>query len=59
MTIGEPKHAFPAWVTDEITKHAEGFNRYPPNDGSPELRAAIAAWIARRYGVEIKKKRKK
>ncbi|KZX96549.1 MULTISPECIES: aminotransferase class I/II-fold pyridoxal phosphate-dependent enzyme [unclassified Sulfitobacter] len=53
MTIGEPKHAFPAWVTDEITKHAEGFNRYPPNDGSPELRAAIAAWIARRYGVEM------
>ena len=53
MTIGEPKHAFPAWVTDEIAKHAEGFNRYPPNDGSHELRAAIAAWIARRYGVEM------
>lgn len=53
MTIGEPKHAFPAWVTDEITKHAEGFNKYPPNDGSPELRGAIAAWIARRYGVEM------
>ncbi|MEO9631308.1 MAG: aminotransferase class I/II-fold pyridoxal phosphate-dependent enzyme [Sulfitobacter sp.] len=53
MTIGEPKHAFPAWVTDEIAKHAEGFNKYPPNDGSPELRAAIAAWIARRYGVEM------
>ncbi|MFG6529597.1 MULTISPECIES: aminotransferase class I/II-fold pyridoxal phosphate-dependent enzyme [unclassified Sulfitobacter] len=53
MTIGEPKHAFPAWVTDEITKHAAGFNKYPPNDGSPELRAAIASWIARRYGVEM------
>lgn len=53
MTIGEPKHAFPAWVTDEITKHAAGFNKYPPNDGSPELRGAIAAWIARRYGVEV------
>ena len=52
-TIGEPKHAFPAWVTDEITKHAAGFNKYPPNDGSPELRAAIASWIARRYGVEM------
>ena len=53
MTIGEPKHAFPAWVTDEIANHAEGFNKYPPNDGSPELRGAIAAWIARRYGVEM------
>jgi N-succinyldiaminopimelate aminotransferase len=53
MTIGEPKHPFPAWVTDEITKHAAGFNKYPPNEGSPELRSAISAWIARRYGVEM------
>ncbi|QUJ76476.1 aminotransferase class I/II-fold pyridoxal phosphate-dependent enzyme [Sulfitobacter albidus] len=51
MTIGEPKHAFPAWVTDVIVENAAGFNSYPPNDGSPELREAIAAWITRRYGV--------
>ncbi|SFD85195.1 Aspartate/methionine/tyrosine aminotransferase [Sulfitobacter brevis] len=53
MTIGEPKHAFPAWVTDKIVENAAGFNSYPPNDGSPELRGAIAGWIARRYGVEM------
>ena len=53
MTIGEPKHAFPAWVTEEISKHSEGFNSYPPNDGSPRLKGAIAAWIKRRYGVEM------
>ncbi len=53
MTIGEPKHAFPAWVTDVITENAAGFNSYPPNDGSPELRAAIAGWIKRRYGVPM------
>ena len=53
MTIGEPKHPFPSWVTDEIVAHAEGFNRYPPNDGSPELQAAIAGWINRRYGVKV------
>ncbi|MCP4208786.1 MAG: aminotransferase class I/II-fold pyridoxal phosphate-dependent enzyme [Shimia sp.] len=53
MTIGEPKHAFPSWVTDEIVAHAEGFNRYPPNDGAPELQAAIANWIDRRYGVKV------
>ena len=53
MTIGEPKHAFPAWVTDVIAENAAGFNKYPPNDGSPELRAAIAAWIKRRYGVDM------
>lgn len=53
MTIGEPKHAFPAWVTDEIVKHSEGFNRYPPNDGTPELLQAMADWVARRYGVQL------
>ncbi|MDF3415347.1 aminotransferase class I/II-fold pyridoxal phosphate-dependent enzyme [Sulfitobacter sp. M57] len=53
MTIGEPKHAFPAWVTDVITENAAGFNRYPPNDGSPELKAAIAGWIKRRYGIDM------
>ncbi|MGX9352860.1 aminotransferase class I/II-fold pyridoxal phosphate-dependent enzyme [Shimia sp. W99] len=53
MTIGEPKHAFPAWVTDVISEHAEGFNQYPPNDGTPELQQAISDWIARRYGVAV------
>jgi len=53
MTIGEPKHAFPGWVTAEIVANAEGFNVYPPNDGAPELQAAIANWIDRRYGVKV------
>ncbi|MEM9851329.1 MAG: aminotransferase class I/II-fold pyridoxal phosphate-dependent enzyme [Pseudomonadota bacterium] len=53
MTIGEPKHAFPALVTDEIAKHAAGFANYPPNEGAPELLAAIAAWVTRRYGVPV------
>lgn len=53
MTIGEPKHAFPAWVTDKIAQNAEGFNSYPPNDGSPELKAAISRWIKRRYSVAM------
>lgn len=52
MTIGEPKHAFPAWVTDIITEHAAGFNNYPPNEGIPELRQAFCDWLQRRYGVQ-------
>ena len=43
MTIGEPKHAFPDWVKDVLAAHMDGFNRYPPNDGSPELLDAISA----------------
>ena len=40
MTIGEPKHAFPAWVTQVISDAAAGFNQYPPNEGTLALRRA-------------------
>lgn len=53
MTIGEPKHAFPAWVTDLLVKHAAGFNQYPPNQGAPELLEAICRFVQRRYGVPL------
>ncbi|MEH6833570.1 MULTISPECIES: aminotransferase class I/II-fold pyridoxal phosphate-dependent enzyme [Falsihalocynthiibacter] len=53
MTIGEPTHPFPPFVTDVIAENAAGFNRYPPNDGAPELLASIAGWIERRYNVAL------
>ncbi len=53
MTIGEPKHQFPQWVTDVIVENAAGFNNYPNNDGTDELRGAIADWVKRRYGVSL------
>ena len=51
MTIGEPKHAFPAWVAEVIAEHSAEFNKYPPNEGSPELLQSIATWLQVRYGV--------
>jgi aspartate/methionine/tyrosine aminotransferase len=53
MTIGEPKHPMPDFVGPVLAAALAGFSRYPPNDGTPELLAAIAAWIARRYGVAV------
>ena len=53
MTIGEPQHAFPAWVGDIIAAEVAGFGQYPPNDGTPELQAAIAGWLSRRYGITV------
>lgn len=53
MTIGEPKHPLPALVAETIAAHADEFARYPPNEGTPALRAAIAGWIDRRYGVAL------
>ena len=57
MTIGEPKHPFPAWVGDVLADNLAGFGVYPPNDGTPELLAAISGWIARRYGVPVAENR--
>ncbi len=51
MTIGEPKHPFPEWVPETIATHAAEFQKYPPNAGAPELRAAISGWLASRYNI--------
>ena len=53
MTIGEPKHKFPAWISDIIAQTADQFNAYPANDGTPELRAAISGWFQRRFSVAL------
>jgi len=49
-TVGEPKHPFPDFVGDVLDANLEGFGKYPPPGGPPELREAIASWISNRYG---------
>ncbi len=53
MTIGEPQHAQPGFVGEVLAASLGGFGKYPPNDGTPELLTAIAAWLKRRYGVTL------
>mgnify|MGYP001765591641 CR=1 FL=1 len=53
MTIGEPRHPMPGFVGPILAEHLAGFGVYPPNDGTPELLAAISGWIRRRYGVPV------
>ena len=53
MTIGEPRHGVPPIVAEIVAAHAAEFGRYPPNDGTPALREAVAGWLARRYGVSV------
>ena len=53
MTIGEPQHPMPDFVGPILAANLDGFNRYPPNDGTPDLLAAISAWIKRRYGATV------
>jgi aspartate/methionine/tyrosine aminotransferase len=51
MSIGEPQLPPPPWVAEIVAANAHLWNRYPPNDGTPELRAACAAWLTRRFGL--------
>lgn len=53
LTIGEPRHAFPDFVGETIAANTDGFGKYPPNEGTPELLDAIVAWVARRFGVGL------
>ena len=53
MTIGEPRHPFPDWVPQVLAENTAGFAVYPTNEGSPELLAAISAWITRRTGATV------
>ena len=53
MTIGEPKHPMPEIIARTIAEHAGEFALYPPNEGAPDLRAAITDWIAGRHGVAL------
>lgn len=49
MSVGEPQHETPPLVARIIAEGAALWNRYPPYFGTPEYRAACAAWLARRY----------
>lgn len=53
MTIGEPRHAWPSFVTHLVAANSDGFGKYPPNDGTPELLQAISDWVSRRFRVQV------
>jgi N-succinyldiaminopimelate aminotransferase len=49
MSIGEPQGAMPAFARQIVNEEIDGWNRYPPNQGTPDLNAAICEWLTRRY----------
>ncbi|HSD60340.1 MAG TPA: succinyldiaminopimelate transaminase [Burkholderiales bacterium] len=53
LSIGEPRHATPGFIRDALTSHLGGLANYPTTAGAPNLREAIAHWLARRYGVPV------
>jgi len=49
LAVGEPQSAPPPIVVEALARHAGEWGRYPPISGTPEFRAAAAAWLGRRY----------
>jgi N-succinyldiaminopimelate aminotransferase len=53
LSIGEPKHATPAFIRQALVDNLDGLASYPVTQGSDALRGNIASWCQRRYGVEL------
>ncbi|MBW8899555.1 MAG: succinyldiaminopimelate transaminase [Massilia sp.] len=51
LGIGEPKHPTPAFIQKALTHAMTGLATYPTTHGGEPLRAAIAGWLERRYGI--------
>ena len=49
LSIGEPRHATPGFISEEVITHLHGLSRYPATRGIPELRSAIADWLQQRF----------
>ncbi len=53
LGIGEPKHPTPELIKAAFVANLKGLANYPATAGEPALRAAIASWVERRYGVAV------
>jgi N-succinyldiaminopimelate aminotransferase len=53
LGIGEPRHATPQLIKDALTGSLSGLASYPGTLGEPGLRQAIAAWLHRRYSLQV------
>jgi acetylornithine aminotransferase len=51
--IGEPREETPAFIRAALADAIEPMSGYPLAEGLPELRAAVAGWVERRYGVVL------
>jgi N-succinyldiaminopimelate aminotransferase len=51
LSIGEPKHAPPAFVAEALSRALDTLGSYPLAAGLPELRAVIARWLEQRFGL--------
>ncbi len=51
LSIGEPKHSTPGFITEAMLAHLHGLSSYPLTRGTQELRQAIASWLTQRFNL--------
>jgi N-succinyldiaminopimelate aminotransferase len=51
LGMGEPKHPTPPFIQQALADNLDGLAIYPTTAGSDAMRAAIAGWLERRYGL--------
>ncbi len=53
FSIGDPVEQTPPFIRAALVAGLDPVSQYPTAAGLPELRAAIAGWVARRFGVAV------
>lgn len=51
LALGEPQHPTPDLIRTTVEANAALWGKYPPMTGTPDARAAIAAWLTSRYNL--------
>jgi succinyldiaminopimelate transaminase len=51
--MGEPREPTPELIRRALVEGVEATSSYPRAQGLPELRAAVAAWVERRFGCDL------
>jgi N-succinyldiaminopimelate aminotransferase len=49
LSIGEPKHPTPGFISEAVIEHLHGLSVYPATRGSDTLRETICDWLTRRF----------
>ncbi len=53
FSIGDPREPTPAFIPQALRDAVPDVSQYPTTAGLPQLRGAIAAYLARRFGVTV------
>ncbi len=49
LSIGEPKHPTPGFISEAVIEHLHGLSVYPTTRGNEPLRTAICEWLTQRF----------